>query len=91
MTISALQQEGIAEVWEAVNHFKEHLITNKLFDTNRNKQDLNWFKRLVEDEVLHKIWSRGKSELIVERLKRKMLLGEISATEAARRMIDEIS
>ena len=91
LTISALQQEGIAEVWEAVNHFKEHLITNKLFHTNRNKQDLNWFKRLVEDEVLHKIWSRGKSKPIVEELKRKMMLGEISATEAARRMIDEIS
>lgn len=58
LTISALQKSGIEEVWEAVNTFKQHLLGNDLFIKNRNKQELNWFKRLVEDELLHKVWNQ---------------------------------
>ncbi len=90
LTISALQNEGITDVWEAVNNFKDQLASNKLFDKNRNKQDLNWFKRLVEDEVLHRIWNQESTQQMVSDLKDHMLSGKISATEAARRLIDEI-
>lgn len=91
LTISALQKSGIEEVWEAVNTFKQHLLGNDLFIKNRNKQELNWFKRLVEDELLHKVWNQKSTQKFVNELKQSMLAGELSPTEAARRMMDEIS
>ncbi len=91
LTISALQKSGIEEVWEAVNTFKQHLVGNELFIKNRNKQELNWFKRLVEDELLHKVWNQKSTQKFVNELKQSMLAGELSPTEAARRMIGEIT
>lgn len=87
LTMSALKQSGISEVWESIKHFRTQLLENHIFELNRNQQEIGWFKRLVEDEVIRKIWAGNKSIIHVNELHQQILNGSISPAEASQRFL----
>ncbi len=91
LTMSALQQNGIDEVWKAILTFQDQLQKHKIFETNRNRQELGWFKRLVEDEVIRGIWSGEEAEQRCKGLNQQILKGKISPAEAAQRFLSFIN
>lgn len=86
LTVSALLNDGIPRVWETVSHFKTALQEKGLFGRQRDQQDLNWFKRLVDDEVIHQIWNSSGQQSLAESLKSDILTKKISPSEAANRL-----
>lgn len=86
-TISALQESGIKEVWDSIKDFQRQLTEQNLFEQNRNRQEISWFKRLVEDEVIRIIWSGEKASAKVEELHQEILHGNLSPAEAAQRFL----
>ncbi len=87
LTISALQNSGIKEVWDSVESFKLQLQEQNLFETNRNQQEISWFRRLVEDEVIQRVWNERSNEEKVRKLKDQILRGELSPSEAAMKFL----
>jgi len=86
-TMSALNETGVKEVWDSIETFKELFETKQLFESNRNHQEIKWFKRLVEDEMIQRIWNNTLLDEEIELLKRQILDGTFSPSEAAQRLI----
>lgn len=87
---SALRNEGIREVWQAVEAFIKELKEKSLFERNRKQQELNWFKRLVEDEVLSRLWKDPKLKDQAGMLMQKIEEGELSPSGAGAQMVAQI-
>lgn len=86
-TMSALEHIGVKEVWATIVAFSQELKKNRLFEKNRNQQDLEWFKRLVEDEILQKIWKGEVATEKVKKLHQNILNGSISPFIAAQNFL----
>ncbi|MCH8496412.1 MAG: methylmalonyl Co-A mutase-associated GTPase MeaB [Balneolales bacterium] len=56
---SALNNEGVEEVWDHVSGILEKLKASKRLESKRRKQTLSWVKSLIEQQVLHAFWNIG--------------------------------
>lgn len=56
---SALNNEGVEEVWDHVSGILEKLKASKRLESKRRKQMLSWVKSLIEQQVLHAFWNNG--------------------------------
>jgi LAO/AO transport system kinase len=90
LSISALEDLGVIEVWDSIKRFRDMLVNQHLFELNRNKQEIQWFKRLVEEEVLKTIWSDKDKKIKVHDIHEKIINGAITPYEAALRLLSSI-
>jgi len=83
LTVSSIKKKRIDEAWEKIQGFISALKEKGIFKAQRKEQELNWFKRLVEDEVLRRLWgsetNKKKAAELVEQIKK----GEITPVKAA--------
>lgn len=86
LAISAIENKGITEVWEAISTFILSLKEKALFEQLRNIQNQNWFKRLAEDDVLDALWNAPENKMKVKELKEQINNKEISPIAAAAEM-----
>jgi len=90
LTVSSLKKKRIDEAWIKIQGFVRSLKENDLFEAQRKQQELNWFKRLVEDEVLRKLWESKKNKTLVRDFVKKIKQNEISPSEAALTFLTKI-
>jgi len=90
LAMSALEKNGITEVWESIQGFISALKTKGLFEELRNTQNLNWFKRLTEDEILRMLWSSPNNKLKAKELKERITSKQLSPSLAAAQMIEKL-
>ncbi|RNC84394.1 MAG: methylmalonyl Co-A mutase-associated GTPase MeaB [Balneola sp.] len=90
LAISALEKKGIEKVWEAVEGLVSVLKEKNLFNKLREVQNLNWFKRLTEDEILKQLWNTSKNKEVAKQLEKRIIAKEISPSSAAFEMISKI-
>lgn len=90
LAMSALEQKGIKKVWDAVEEFISSLKMRGYFERIREKQNLNWFKRLAEDELLRALWNTPENQKKAIELKKKISKNEISPSAAAALMVEEV-
>ncbi len=90
LAMSALEQKGIKKVWDAVEEFISSLKKRGYFEKIREKQNLNWFKRLAEDELLRALWNTPENQKKAIELKKKISKNEISPSAAAALMVEEV-
>lgn len=88
LTTSALHNIGIPEVWEAISEFISSLKKEGLFSSLRNSQELNWFKRLTEDELIRDLWTSAGNRDFADNLKAQIERGEISPSIASAKMVE---
>ncbi len=87
LTISALKKSGIEECWEKIEGFVADLKEKNIFDSQRRQQEIDWFRRLVEDEVLRKLWQTKTNKKKSEELISELREGKITPTQAADKFI----
>ena len=51
-TCSALENEGLDDVWEIIRSYENHTKVNGFFDQQRKEQDLHWFQARIKDLLL---------------------------------------
>lgn len=90
LTTSALHDIGITEVWEAISTFILSLKEKKLFSSLRSSQELNWFKRLTEDELIRDLWTSAENKSYAKGLRSQIENGKISPSLAASKMIEKV-
>lgn len=90
LTVSALKKKRIDEVWMSIQKFISALKEKDIFKQQRKKQELNWFKRLVEDEVLGKLWNSKENKIVVSELMEKIKSNEMSPSKAAKELLTKI-
>jgi LAO/AO transport system kinase len=87
MTCSAQENEGIGEVWNAIEQFEIHTKVNGFFLQNRKEQNKTWlyecFNHLLQQEIKR---SQALGEQI-NNLEKKVESGSMSAYQAAKEML----
>lgn len=91
LAMSALEKKGVSEVWEKVQEFISALKEKGIFNDIRNNQNMNWFRRLTEDELLRKLWNTPENKKKAEELMEKIMRKEISPSNAASQMIHNLN
>ena len=89
LTISSLENRGLAEIWKMVQQYKEHTETSGYFKENRKGQQRQWLEESLENgfrELLLENWV-GKRK---EQLLKQILKGTISPSDAASELWNEI-
>lgn len=86
-TASAIRNIGTYKVWKGVLDWISSLKKKDLFQALRNQQDLDWFKRLVEDEMLRSLWSNPANKGKAQELKEKIINKELTPSVAALMMV----
>ena len=90
LTCSALKQEGIDRVWQAIeNCYKRQQETGNLTN-NRGRQNLRWMWNLVEQHVQDALQRHAKLDDTQEALQRDVVAGSLPPEVAARQILEAI-
>jgi LAO/AO transport system kinase len=88
LTCSAVNNEGIAEVWEMVQQHRTHQMDTGCFERRRRRQALDWMRELVsqglQDLFRTDAGVQDRLPLLEEAVKR----GEITSFTAARELLE---
>ena len=90
LTVSSIKKKRIDEAWEKIQGFISALKEKEIFEAQRKEQELNWFKRLVEDEVLRRLWNSRENKKSVEDLVSRIKSGKITPSKAAMELLSKI-
>jgi LAO/AO transport system kinase len=87
LTCSALYQEGIEAIWDAVVRRQDRLATTGELGERRRQQNVRWMWALVEDQLRQALHSHPAVRAIQDDLERQVLAGTTVAA-AARRILE---
>lgn len=85
---SSIEKEGINEVWEMIEAFRNFTIANGYFERQRAHQKKEWFHSAIESKIKEEIM---KHKMLKERIKLAELQiekGEITPSAASRTIVD---
>jgi LAO/AO transport system kinase len=82
-TCSALDQRGIAELWEAALAYKSFTRNNGFFEENRRQQALFWFKEALQSDLLAAFYRHPEVRAALQQYQPQVLEGRVSPFAAA--------
>jgi LAO/AO transport system kinase len=88
LTCSALYQQGVDAVWDAVEHRHARLTASGALAARRQRQNLRWLWELVEDQLRQAVHAHPEVRRIQGDLEREVLAGATPAAAAARRILE---
>jgi LAO/AO transport system kinase len=88
LTCSALNEQGVDAVWDAVARRHARLAASGGLADRRRRQNLRWLWGLVEDRLRQAVYTYPAVRAIREDLEREVLAGTTPSTSAARRILE---
>jgi LAO/AO transport system kinase len=88
LTMSALQGEGLEELWNTVVKHREVLTEAGEFEARRRAQQVDWTWTMVRDTVLDRVLGHPDVRRIRADVERRVLAGELTPTLAAQEILD---
>jgi len=88
LTMSALEQLGIKEVWSTVNEFIINTKNSGYFEYRRKRQLVEWLNTLIFDYIQNKYLENKNFKLAKEQIEQDLLLSKISPNEAIDKLIN---
>jgi LAO/AO transport system kinase len=88
LTCSALHQQGVDAVWDAVERRHARLSASGGLAERRRRQNLHWLWSLVEDRLRRAVQGHPAVRAIREKLERDVLAGVLPASAGARRVLE---
>ncbi|MBB3205327.1 LAO/AO transport system kinase [Rhodopirellula rubra] len=86
LTCSALQQEGIDDVWDAIEKRCQQSKENKRFEHRRRQQNLRWLWAIVEDRLRQTLHTHPGVQEICDDVETRVLAGEMPPAAGARQL-----
>ncbi|MBL7033490.1 MAG: methylmalonyl Co-A mutase-associated GTPase MeaB [Candidatus Delongbacteria bacterium] len=88
LVASSLENSGIAEFWEVVELFRKTTTASDVFAARRGEQLHDWMHSLVWEQLQEEFHRHPQVEQQLPELERAVAAGELTATEAASRLIN---
>jgi LAO/AO transport system kinase len=88
LTCSALYQQGVDDVWNAVERWHGRLLATGELAERRQRQNLRWVWALVEDQLQQAMQSHPGVRALRADLEREVLAGTVPAATAARQLLE---
>lgn len=89
LTCSAVEGNGIGEVWEMILRFRDNVVESGIFEERRNQQNLGWVHDLVSEHLLNVFYGNNKIKELLPALEKKVISGKLPPTQAARILMSE--
>jgi LAO/AO transport system kinase len=86
-TCSAIEKEGIKEIWELIKYFETLTKKNEYFHTNRRNQNLHWMQEVIKYELENLFLRHPQVTSKLPDLEKKVLKGELPAINAAKELL----
>ncbi len=88
LTMSALQGEGLGELWDTVTEHRRVLTDAGEFEARRRAQQVEWTWSMVRDTVLDRVLSHPGVKAIRTDVERMVRDGELTPALAAQQILD---
>ena len=88
LTCSGLTEVGLDEVWATVERHRKVQVADGRFDERRGRQQVEWMWATVRERVVSEFIDRAEVRAHAEQLEDELRRGTITATLAARRLLD---
>ena len=89
LTCSALEERRLDDVWRHVAAHRAHLEHGGTFDDHRRRQEVDWMWATIDDQLLSRFRARPDVRERVASLEDAVRNREITATAAARALLDD--
>jgi LAO/AO transport system kinase len=86
-TCSSFSGEGIAEIWDVVETFREQTTTSGVFAQRRNTQSRDWVYAMVEEQLRSRFYRHPVIERMLPQLEQAVVEGTMPATVAAQELL----
>jgi len=90
LTCSALEREGLEEIWQLILKYSQTMKQTGYFSKNRQNQNENWLMQYLEQEVLLEFYQNPKTRKMLPLLKKEVISGSISPFSAAEKLLKEL-
>jgi len=87
LTSSALQNKGLAEVWENIEEFVEQMKANTFFIKNRQQQSLHILKDSITQYLSSSFFENPVIQPLLKDFEQQILNQELSPYEAAKQLL----
>ncbi len=86
-TCSALTGDGIANVWEVVEHFRAQTTASGVFAARRRAQTLEWVFAMIEDHLRQRFFDHPAVQALMPQIKQAVVEGETTPTAAVKALL----
>ncbi len=86
-TCSALQQLGLAEIWESIRAFETQSKRSDFFYQQRNQQALDWFRESINQQLGQLFYEHPAVQKALPEMESAILSGHLSSFQAAGRLL----
>lgn len=89
-TCSALTGDGIKEAWEKLEGFYTKFTKSGYIEKRRLRQDTEWFKSLLEAEILRRFYLKDGVKNMIEHYKKLVSDSSITAAKAVKNLMESV-
>jgi|TARA_B110000879_G_scaffold115991_1_gene154281 LAO/AO transport system kinase len=82
-TMSALNNEGVSDIWKKCTEYIDHIKSNKFFEQNRKLQAVNWFKQSLSEQIIQRIEQDEEYKKKLSEIEEKVAIGKLDPFIAA--------
>jgi LAO/AO transport system kinase len=88
LTCSALENTGVQEIWNTIESFVKHCVTNGTFESARKKQAQYWLHESIQEQLGTYFYENPEVKVLLPELEKRVLEGNLSPFIGANQLID---
>lgn len=85
---SAIELTGIAEIWDMITRYMNHIKNNQYFDQLRNQQSKYWMYETINEQLRTNFYQHPDIQQLIKEIEQKVLLNEISSFVGASLLLE---
>lgn len=89
LTCSSVDKNGLPQIWETIQKYKEMTLNNSYFDNRRKEQSKYWMHETINEQLRSMFFDNPYIALKIKEYENKVINNEISSFNAAHYLIDE--
>ncbi len=88
LTCSALNNNGIHEIWDKIETYKKLTVTNGFFHKKRNEQSIFWMHETIQEQMKRAFYGHPEISRKLKEFEMLVMNNEISSFVAAGKLLD---
>ena len=83
LTCSSTESKGIKEIYDMIDKYKRHTITNHFFETKRNQQTKQWLHQTINDNLIERFYANPMVNEEILKIEKQLEQNLINPYQAA--------
>ena len=91
LTCSSTENKGIKEVYDMIDKYKRHTITNHFFETKRANQIKQWLHQTINDTLIERFYANPIIKEEILKIEKQLEQNQINPYQAAMDLFNKIN